>query len=140
MMSFFLLLKVPFSSFSESLFLSFSKSLFRPPQSPVSVLSVSRSRPLQVQFPSSPSSSLISKSSPLLPDSRARPLHPLPFLSKSSPLLFLLAEKKTAERHEAVPPFLWLLWLVLKRNILPLLRCSEQFGHGSHFGGEVSSF
>ena len=90
MMLYFLLLKAPFPSFSES--------RFRPSPSPVSVLSESSvplkvlSHPpqssvpvlLRVPCPSSPSSSIISKSSPLLPDSRARPLRPLP--SSQSPL------------------------------------------------------
>ena len=88
--------------------------LFSPPQSPVfflleilvfilslnpvPVLSV-LFLPLKVlshppRFPC-PSSSIISKSSPLLPDSRSRPLPS----SSSEP-------KKTAERPEAVPPFL----------------------------------
>lgn len=81
---FFFLLRVPFSSSSKSLFL--------PSPSPVP--------PLRFPFPSSSlSSSIISKSSPLLPDSRSRPLP-----SSSS------ETKKTAERHEAVPPFSW--WLV----------------------------
>ena len=78
-------------------------SLFSPPKSSVFallrviVLSCSESLflPLKVPFPSSPSSSVLSKSSPLLPDSRSRPLPS----SSSEP-------KETAERHEAVPPFL----------------------------------
>ena len=82
-------------------------SLFSPPQSPFPVLlkvlvspfSKSRFFFLRVHFPSSPSSFFLSKFSPVLPDSRSRPLP-----SSSKP-------KKTAERHEAVPPFSW--WLVV---------------------------
>ena len=83
-----------------------SKSLFPSPQSPCFVLFrvplpilQFLFLPLKVlshppRFPC-PSSSIISKSYPLLPDSRSLPLPS----SSSEP-------KKTAERHEAVPPFL----------------------------------
>ena len=88
------------------LFLPSRKHVFRPLGSLVSIISKSRCRPLRLlfrplkvlshppRFPC-PSSSIISKSSPLLPDSRSRPLPS----SSSEP-------KETAERHEAVPPFL----------------------------------
>lgn len=96
--SLFFLLKVPFSSFSEF--------LFCPVPSPCFVLSES--------------SSFISKSSPLLLRVPSPSPIPVPVLLSilfrplsSSPIL--LAAKKTAERHEAVPPFAW--WLVPKWNI-----------------------
>ena len=69
------------------LFLPSRKHVFRPLGSLVSIISKSR-------CPSSNFSFFLSKSSPILPDSRVRPLPS----SSSKP-------KKTAERHEAVPPF-----------------------------------
>ena len=80
---------IPDSLFSspQSPFFFSSKSLFRPPQSPVFDLS-------KALFPSS---SLLSKSSPILPVLLGVPVRPLPSSSSSHP--------KTAERHEAVPPF-----------------------------------
>ena len=124
---------IPDSLFSppQRPFFFSSKSLFRPPQSPVFDLSKSRFFFLRVHFPSSPSSFLLSKSSPILPDSRSHPLRPLPssqsplpssyesrsrpprfpFSSSPIPLPSSSEPKKTAERHEAVPPFSW--WLVV---------------------------
>ena len=78
----------------DSLFLPFSKSLFLPSQSPVSPFSKSLFRPVQSPVPVLSVLFLPLSSSPILPDSRSRPLP-----SSSKP-------KKTAERHEAVPPFL----------------------------------
>lgn len=107
----FVLVKVPFSSSS--------KSLFRPPQSPgfvlvrvpFSVLSNSRFLPLKVPFLSSPSPfpilSVLFPPLKVLSPSSSSSQSPLPS-SYSKP-------KKTAERHEAVPPFG--VWLVPKWNI-----------------------
>lgn len=120
----FVLLKVLVSSFS--------KSRFRPVQSPVSSSSSKSSPILRVPFPSS------SKSSPILPDSRSRPLrvlfHPLrPLPSSSKP-------KKTAERHEAVPPFAWFvpkwnmtLYYFLNVNVNSVGSSSSHFTSGKHF-------
>ena len=98
------------------------------------VLSCSESLflPLKVPFPSSPSSSVLSKSSPLLPDSRSRPL---PSSSSSHP--------KTAERPEAVPPFG--VWLVPKWNMtssyLFMVMLTSVGSSSSHFtsGNNLSS-
>ena len=98
---FFVILKVLVSSCSEP--------LFRPGQSPVSsshlkVLSVlfRPLRPLSSSQSPPPSSPI---PVPILSDSRSHPLHPIP--SSQSPLPSSSSHhRKTAERHEAVPPFL----------------------------------
>lgn len=81
------LFRVPFSSLLKATFpsSSFLSVLFLP----LKVLSP----PPRFTFPSSPSSSLLSKFSPLL-----------------------LQPKKTAERHEVVPPLSW--WFVPKWNMI----------------------
>ena len=94
----FVLLRVPFSSCYEFLFRPLRvlflhlKVLSPPPPSPVP-LSDSRSRP---------------------------PLHPLPSSSVLSPPL-PPSQKKTAERHEAVPPFLVCVFVPKWNMILSLL-------------------
>ena len=82
----FVLFKVPFSSFSK---------LVRPVQNPLSSS--------QSHLPSSESLSHPP------PSPVPSPLRPLP--SSQSPLPSSSKPKKTAERHEAVPPFAW--WLVV---------------------------
>ena len=111
----FVLLKVRFFFLRVLVFVLSLSPVFLPPQSPCFVLfratfllpqsplpssssSDSRSHPLRVLFHHSPSP---------LPSS---PIH-VPILSESSSVLFRplpssSEPKKTAERHEAVPPFL----------------------------------
>lgn len=104
--SLFLLLKVPFPS-SQSHCFSLLKVPFSFSPSPVSSSSESISHPLRLL-------SFISKSSPSPPQTPVPVLfkvlshHPRPLPSSSKP-------KKTAERHEAVPPFG--VWLVPKWNM-----------------------
>lgn len=102
----FSLFKVSFS-FSQSLVSSSSESRFPP-------LSKSSSFLIKATFPSS---SFLSVLFPPLKVLSHPPRFQFPF-SPSSPLLLLLATKKTAERHEAVPPFG--VWFVPKWNILLL--------------------
>ena len=96
----FVLFRVIVSPSSKSRFLP-SLSVPFLPLRPLSSSSKSSPLLLRVPCPSSPSSQSPLPSS----DSRSRPLHPLPSsfaLSHSSSS----KPKKTAERHEAVPPFL----------------------------------
>ena len=112
----------------DSLFLPFSKSLFLPSQSPVSPFSKSLFRPVQspvpvllkVPFLLPPSPfPLLSVLFPPLKVLSHPPPSPAPVLpdSRSSPLpSYSSKPKKTAERHESVPPFG--VWLVPKWNMI----------------------
>ena len=146
---YFLLLQVPFSPFSKSLFhpsQSLGFVLFR-----VLVSPSSKSRSLSsLSVPFLPLRPLPSSQSPLPSSSESRffrlkvlsppppPPSPVPILSESSSLLFRplpssSEPKKNSGTTRSRPAVLGSVWLVLKWNILPLLiRCSEQFRHGSH--------
>ena len=102
----------PCFSLLKAIVLSCSESLFRPLRFPFSSSSKSRVHPL-------PSSSSNSRAPPLRFPFPSSPSSSL--LSKSSPILFLLAAKKTAERHEAVPPFLVCVFVPKWNMILSLL-------------------
>ena len=134
MMLYFSLLKV--------LVLPSSKSLFRPSQSlgfvlfRVLVSPSSKSRFLpSLSVPFLPLRPLPSSRSPLPSSSKSRarplrftflPFRPLPFLSKSSSVLFHPPQSQKKRNDTKPSRRSWLVWLVLKWNIvLLLLLCDE---------------
>ena len=117
MMLYFSLPQSPFFFFSKSWFCPvpspcfslFKVSFSSSSPSPVSVLSESRFRPLRVQCPSSPSSSVLSKSSPVLLKSPcpSSPI-PVPVLSilchsSQSPLPSSSSSQKRKQRNDTKP-------------------------------------